>query len=74
MSQRMGRTERCEGLIEGLNWSRLRGVDLPCGDRGSVVVFAADGCPSKSAEHSELARMSEGVGDGALEEALDRRA
>ena len=72
--RRMRWTEPRKGLFEGLNRSGLRGVDLACGDRGNVVVFAGDGRAGQAAEHGELAGVGEGVGDGSLEEAVDGRA
>ncbi len=65
------RAARRAVLFEGLSRSGLRGTDLARGDGGNVVVFAADGCARKAAEHGELAGVGQGVGDGALEKALN---
>jgi hypothetical protein len=70
MAEMMGR----EGLLERLNRSGLRGVNLACGNSGNVVVLAADGRAGQAAEHGELAGMGEGVSDGSLEKAIHRRA
>lgn len=68
-----GRDGAARKLLEGLDCCRLRGAHLAHGDRGNVVVFSADGSAGQAAQHGELANMREGVGDGALEEAIDGR-
>lgn len=41
------------------------------GDFSDVEIFSSRGAAGEAAEHGQLADVGEGVGDGALEEALD---